>query len=296
MMANPYSWQRPPRPHTLTYPDGSAFRASPNRTWFRALWAIELSMASPAILLPGWADIFPSVQLANSSVAPLTLSVVREALRLLRFEHPIVSCRIACGPAVPGSPLPFGDPVLVYEAPESDADIEAWLAEVVVDRSDALVAVEGDLHKAVTLVRRDIGVALPAYRPAQLEVHCVLSSDGKRGGLVLRCGHATFDGIGAFEFLDALVRKVAVVLERDTDATGIRPPLSWSQEVERLIGSVVDFARIPWAQGSGGEEHAMQRKLVDRLTRYAQSVSPSVRTLIGADLGIGRPLSSHTPS
>lgn len=278
-MPSPYTWQPPPRPEALFLPDGSDFRASIDRTWHRVLWGSERSMGAFGIATAGWPDMLVSAHLdVGTDAQPLTAHTIREALRLLRFEHPTVALRLASFKPESGSPSPFGEPRLVYEVPTAE-DVEAWLSDIIVDRSDALERAGGDMAAAVAAVRREAASVLPAYRPSQLDVHCILKQDGRGLGLVVRFGHVAFDGIGAFSFLDAIVRKLAAAI---ADREASQPPrLAWGEEVTRLPPPVVDNLRIPWSASGPKKETVVGRRVYESLERNAGRVSghaPGTRT------------------
>lgn len=273
-MSSPYSWCAPPTPDTLILPDGTAFHTDSTRSWYRAPWSIEGATATLGALLPGWADIILSVQLDAPTETPITANVVRSALRSLRFEQPVIATRLAFHPAPAGSPVPFGNGVLVYETPASEVEVNTWLDDVITDRADALDVVGGDTRDAVALVYRETSKALEAYRSSQLEVSCIPTQDGHSGGLVLRCGHVAFDAAGAFEVMDSLIRKIAEVLAAKDAA---RESLAWGEETQRLAPSAVDLTRIPWTPGSEARNSLVGRKYLARLENFAEGVSVSSR-------------------
>ena len=234
-------------------------------------------MGSFGLATAGWPDMLVSVHLEIESTAqPLTTSIVREALRLLRFEHPVIAYRLAHLQPPPGSPSPFGEPRLVYEIPASERDIDTWLSDIVVDRSDTLETVGGDMASAIATVRRQAAGAIPTYRPSQLDVHCIISSDGRNVGLVVRFGHIAFDGIGAFSFLDTIIRKFAEMI---TDYQTPRPPCSWGEEVARLAPSVVDNLRIPWIADGPKAETLVGKRVYESLERNAGKVRTHIVVL-----------------
>ena len=291
-MPSPYVWQHPPRPAELFLPDGSKFSSTADKTWHRALWSSEAAMASIGLATAGFPDMIVSAHLQVSPGGrPFSASIIREALRLLRFEHPIIATRLACGKPPPGSPSPFGQPKLVYEAPASEDIVEAWLNAIVIDRSDVLTK-SGDLESAVALIRRELGAALPVYLPSQLDVHYILEEDGRALTLLLRFGHASFDGIGSFVFLDVIIRKIAEVVGSDTTQ---QLALPWGEEVGRLAPCAVDNVKIPWTPAEERSDMTMRDTMANAIERIASQVSSCAAARTSATNQIYRKLYHFIP-
>lgn len=213
--------------------------------------------------LPGMADIIISCQLTPPADCSSRIDehLVRCAVRELRFEHPTIAATFAW-PALEPSALPKPeDGRLVYEVPASEDDVERWLSEVVLSRADAAEAAPGDVGTAVQLVSRDLGRAASGPQATLFEVHFVPGLRGSRCGLVFRLGHALFDGIGSFHFLEMFNAKIAGLL-----GSLERRDFEWGAEVVRLTGAIPDRARVPWSTERAEGDTAMLDKVREALT------------------------------
>lgn len=222
-------------------------------------------------MLPSYADIILSCHVKVLHGRPLTVEAVREAMRLLRFEHPVIACRIAYREPDASQPMSGPEARLVYAVPASEAELDDWLDETVIDETNALEEAGGDVANAVARVRREIGKAQNAYIPNQLNLHCIPASVGKEGALVLRVSHVLFDALGAFEFLNKIAGKISSVLHAEWS----RDVLVWGEEVKRLVQPAVEYTRVPWAPEEPGQNEIMPKKLFDAMVHQSRAVSVS---------------------
>ena len=186
----------------------------------------------------------------------------------LRWEQPTIASRLAYSGSSPEAVLSADDGQLIYEVARNESDIDAWLTDVVMDRHDALEAVGGDVEKAVALVRHELGCVIETYNPSQLEVHYIPNTRGE-SALVLRCGHALFDGIGTFEVLNALISKLALVISGE----GSKNEIVWGTETERLVGPAVEYTRVPWSEAMVKKEYLVVKKMIDGIMQQRGHVS-----------------------
>lgn len=269
-MTSPFHWQPPPLPTAFAPQQTAKCHAEPNKIWHRLTWGGEASLAQLNLMLPSFADIILSCQVKVLSGRPVTMKAVREAMRQLRFEHPVVACRITYGKPDASQPISGPEARLIYVAPTSEADIEDWLDEIVVDETDALVEAGGNVADAVAHVRREIGKLQKAYIPSQLDVHCIPASERSEGAIVLRLSHVLYDGLGAFEFMNKIVGQIS----RTLGADGQMPKeLPWGEELKRLVKPTVEYARVPWTSEETGQDAIMPQKLFDVMTRQSRAVS-----------------------
>lgn len=234
-------------------------------------------------VLPGMADIILSCQLTPPAGCPTEIdeALVRAAVRALRFEHPTIAAKFAW-PKLEPDTFPVADNArFVYEVPASDKDVEGWLSQVVVTRMDAAEAARGDVDSAVRFVSHDLGRVAYGPQTTLFEMHFIPVWQGSSCGVVFRLGHALFDGIGSFQFLDMLNARIAQLLKMP-----VREEFAWGEEVARLTGAVPDRARVPWSPDKIDDDKVMLDKLQEALV-----IQKSLRGL-GVPSPLGPPSST----
>ncbi|EPQ50708.1 hypothetical protein GLOTRDRAFT_133810 [Gloeophyllum trabeum ATCC 11539] len=233
-------------------------------------WGPEATFAASSLVSPGYADIIISCQLISPN-QPLTESPIKSAVRLLRSDHPTIAARFACPASEDGSPPSAADVKLAYEVPASEREVDLWLNEVVTVRTDT----GGDVDAAVALVAHDLGKAAAGPPTTLFEAHFIPGSTS-RSALVLRLGHAVFDGIGVFQALDLLNERIARVLRSPVH---VSEPLNWGEETARLALPTPECTKIPWSLAAemSEDDQVMLDRLVEAINMEKVSKLPSHR-------------------
>ncbi|KZT19158.1 hypothetical protein NEOLEDRAFT_989237 [Neolentinus lepideus HHB14362 ss-1] len=261
---SPWAWQSPPLPSTFSVVSQS-LDTPHERIWYRKLWGLEASMAVCTYTLPGMADIIISCHLRppSGSLVPIEEALVKSAVRALRFEQPIIATKLAFTDVEPGDfPRPE-EGRFVYEVPASEEDVDRWLNEVVTIHTDVSRSYT-DIDSAVTAVTRDLSSVGSAPPTTLFELHFVPSvGEDRTCVVILRMGHALFDGIGCWLFLDAFNAKLAWMLG---DPLRAQQKLLWGEEVSRLTGAVPDRLKVPWAPDKIEDDQVMVEKLREAAT------------------------------
>lgn len=269
MTSTPFSWKNTPLPDNLSVP-GYEFAVGRERIWHRALWAMEPTCALCTYLQPGFLDIVCSCQISTlSAIRPLSVFHIKNAVRALRFRHPAVASRLAW-PNV-AHPGPYPDPYsarLVYEA-VGDAEVEKWVDEVVIDRTAVLDQGDGTLQSAVDIVLREVGQESSSPHTTLFNVYLVAGS-GSDAALVIRGAHALFDAIGLLKCMDRLVAEISRSLGAENS---ISQTLSWGDEVSRLVGSAVDYMKVPWSP----EEDIQDGVRLQNVKRILEEIKVRIR-------------------
>ncbi|EPQ54020.1 hypothetical protein GLOTRDRAFT_121921 [Gloeophyllum trabeum ATCC 11539] len=278
---SPWSWTPPPLPSTHEIFCQSSVQN--DRVWHRLPWATESAYASFNFASPGYGDVIISCQLTSTNYK-IDNGTVKQAVRLLRYDHPAIAAKWAC--PKPGGASNSAEKRLAYEVPGSEGDVDVWLSDVITDRSDALGEANGDVDAAIALVRHDLGKAGTGPPTTFFEAHFVPSSSGGPAcGIVLRLGHAVFDATGSFQILDSLIERIAQILR-----SGGHKKLNWGDEVVRLAEPFPDIAKVPWSLDSmkSREDRFMLDKLAETV-KVGENM-PGVRFAHPADsliLGTG---------
>lgn len=258
MSPTPWSWQHPPFPETHSVP-GYKFAVSPDKIWYRTPWGVEPLFAISSHLQPGFTDILFSCQVSSRSTRnkrPLSLQAVRGAARLLRYQRPTIASRLAWPTLDPEQTPAARDARLVYEEITSEEMVDAWLDEVIFDRSDTNAHVS-TLGEAMDLVMRDVGRGFDSPPSTLFHVHVVVAPDGASAGLVARGSHALFDAFGLTSSVNQLIANIAAIASDEHHRE-----LSWGEELKRLVGSGVDYAVIPWSLDNEKQDDKMLRAAV----------------------------------
>ena len=207
------------------------------------------------------------LSLSNPSTQKLNLDVVKSAIRQLRFDHPSIASKHGWS-AQPPKPE---HAIFAYEVPTSEIDMDDWLSTVVLDKTDVLKALNGDLQKAIDAITYELGKPVPADRPVFL-LHYIptLAPDGQHA-LVFYFAHTIFDAIGTFQIMELCAIKIAEALEKG----GRRDPLPWGEEVSRLPIALVESARVPRTTEKTPEDVAVIQQYKDLLDSLSVSGSTS---------------------
>ncbi|KDQ51804.1 hypothetical protein JAAARDRAFT_62324 [Jaapia argillacea MUCL 33604] len=249
--SNSFSWAKA-QPGSIDIPgcDPSAIDRS---IWFRRQTALESGSSVP---------IITSIRLSppRSTSHELTLYTLKAAVRQLRFDHPAIASKHGWStqPHMPEHA------VFAYEVPGTESAIDTWLSEVVLDRTDVLLASDGDVEKAVETITYDLGKPGSSVEPLFLLNYIPAASPNGHYGLVFLFSHAVFDAVGCFQIMDLCVSRIA-----DSLATGgRRTPLAWGEETSRLPPALVESARIPYTADKVPEDEFMIQKVKEALQSF----------------------------
>ncbi|TFK45907.1 hypothetical protein OE88DRAFT_1739865 [Heliocybe sulcata] len=263
---SPWAWHSPPLPSAFSLVSQSPDTPH-DRIYYRKLWGLEASMAVCTYALPGMANILVSCHITPppGSSAPIDEPLVRAAVRALRFEQPTIATKLAFAGVAPGTFPQPDNGRFAYVVPASEEDVSAWLDDVVVTHAghaDIAAAVE-----AVTHALTGVGTSPPT---TLFDLHFIPSTGADPTcAVVLNMGHALFDGIGCWLFLDLFTAKLAWMM--GDPPSRANQPIPWGDEVARLAGAVPDRLKVPWAPEKIDEDLIM----VDKL-REAASIPKTV--------------------
>jgi hypothetical protein len=280
---SPWSWQPPPLPVSLSLLSPTSRPAT--EVWHRPFWGVEGYSALCTLQLPGVTDIILSCQLSLSAANHRLLDhqLIRSVIRALRFEHPAIASRYAWPDLTAGKQVSPEEGRFAYEVPRSERDVELWLEEVTIDRSDALATADNSLDSAIASVRRDLGKTSTMPPASMFQLHYIASaSSAGSHAIIFRLGHTLFDGMGAFQIMDLFLGKLAQFL-----APGSNPAahLAWGEEVSRLVGPVPDRSKVPWSEEKIEQDGDMIKKLYEALeltqvgVRFVGPGCPNTRPL-----------------
>ncbi|KAF7976639.1 hypothetical protein HWV62_5955 [Athelia sp. TMB] len=223
--STPWSWLPGPVFSNITHADPSLVRS-------RKLWGGEVLFSRAALQKPGRADVMIRSTIAVPSTHPLTHAHVRCAFRKLRFEHPSIASKIMWNEN-------HSDAKFVYEAPQSEAEVERWLDDVVSLRE---ATAQSDVDGLLKAELQELG-RLDAQRTSdELKLYHLAPSSSSSGDrknqhiFLLYLRHTTFDGIGSWEAMGCFLSELAKVLA----SPPVPQELAWGTEFGRLARTVPD--------------------------------------------------------
>ncbi|KAE9396112.1 hypothetical protein BT96DRAFT_977647 [Gymnopus androsaceus JB14] len=233
----------------------------PNLSWVKAqTGSINIPGVPSSVLRPSWfrdqtllesgsvdgSKIISSIRLSSSSHA-LSLDVIKAAVRQLRFDHPAMASQV-------GSMAENSTPVFVYQAPDSESDIDEWLSRVVIDKTNVLLESGGDIDKVIETLTYELGT--PLARPLFLVHYIPATSSDEKHALVFYLNHSVFDAIGSFQIMDLCVSRIAESLATG----GTRNYLPWGEETSRLPPAHSVSAKIPYNAEKTPEDEIMVQR------------------------------------
>ena len=270
-LTNNFSWSQA-LSESIDIPGRNPSVAIDRPIWFRHKTALESGASGFGVTAGAGAQVITSIRLSppKPSFYGLNFGVVKAAVRQLRFDHPAIASRHGWS-AQPPAPE---HAVFAYEVPGSESDIDAWLSQVVFDRTDVLLASNGDIEKAIETLTYDLGkpylFGIPLfvvhYIPAALP-------DGQHG-LIFFFNHSIFDAIGCFQIMDLCISNIADSLA----AGGKRSSLPWGEEISRLPPALIESVRIPHTAAKLPEDEIMIQKIKNSAQSLLVSSSEYIDT------------------
>ena len=116
---------------------------------------------------------------------------------------------------------------------------EDWAEEVVLDRSAVMEQADGDLTKAVDLVRREIAHTYGSLSNSRtLLTVCFIAKNDTEAAIVVRGAHVLFDAPGLTSCMDRIVASIARQLGTQLEDDSA---VQWGEEIPRLRGPGVEY-------------------------------------------------------
>lgn len=161
----------------------------------------------------------------------------------MRWNHPSIASHIVWD-------ADFSAGKFVYEAPEDEAAVGAWLDQVVFLRTagkeGVAKAADGLVAELASFGTQRTGDELKVHHVAPSSSN-FSSGDGEKHEIVMYFRHELFDGVGAWETVGIFLSELAIALGAPSRISAVT--LEWGNELERLARPVPDRAG-PVAQWS----------------------------------------------
>lgn len=245
-------------------------------------------------------DMFGSCTLSlstpssSSASAPCHLSIVqlREAVRRLRFNHPTVALRLAkrqefAIERLVGIPESLEGKVdlqvaLVYEAVESDREVDEWLDEVLIVHTEERQTEDTEFDSFIASATAD-GVA----GRDRLRIHYWPHSPVNDARVLVEQCHSVSEGIGTLLVFNLLLESIASVLSDPTPN-----PLPWGAEVARLEPALQDAIANPPESWHISKEEVKQLQKVNA-SQLSKTTPPTLLDKLGVKV-LGLTLDNHS--
>lgn len=233
------SWQQA-TPDSIDILDLDPFGSISSPIWYRHKTFLE------SLLKESLASIITSVRIQCPPSIKITLDIIKDAIRLLRFEHPFIATKH-------GLLSQDKTPIFTYQPPTSKDDVNAWLDKVISRQETSELDKEMD-NLTHELGRHDFRSLYPF-----LLFHFP-STPSSPDALVFFFNHGMFDAIGCFQFIDRCLTNIAQCIRKTT-----RDLLPWGEEISRLAPALIQSARIPHTAPRIPEDDAMLQYVKDTL-------------------------------